>query len=150
MLKAALAEAGRTPLDEEVATTHRLLTEDGVSSGARTQVRRDLERDGIDPERLRRDFVSHQAVHTYLTKHRDLRYERDASEDAERTLETIQRLRSRTRAVVETHVERLRSGDRLAVRSPSVYVDVRVTCEDCGNQYGVEELLDAGGCACES
>jgi hypothetical protein len=65
-----MSEAGLNPLDGEAANTYRLLTSDDVTSGERTKVERHLNRAGIDVEQLRSDLVSHQAVHTYLTKHR--------------------------------------------------------------------------------
>ena len=72
VLAAGMEAAGLTPLDGEVDNTYRLLTDDKVSAGMRTQVERRLERDGVDIEELRTDFVSHQAVHTYLTDDREI------------------------------------------------------------------------------
>ncbi|XVH31638.1 rod-determining factor RdfA [Haloferacaceae archaeon DSL9] len=151
VLAARLRNAGQSPLDGEVENTYRLLTDDDVSAGMQTQAQRRLERDGIDVDELRRDFASHQAIHTYLTKDRDVtppNQQLSAAERLERDRETIQRLESRLEAVADNTLDRLRSTDQLSLGQFSVLVDVRVLCEDCGEQYDVSELLDAGQCAC--
>lgn len=147
LLAAALADAGVQPLDGEVSNLYRLLTGDDVSAAERTRTERRLERDGVDVEALRADFVSYQAVRTYLTSHRGAEYDRDDAESLERAMETIQRLRSRTASVAETRLEQLRGSDRLSLESPRVTVDVRVMCEDCGAQFDVGDL-DDDGCDC--
>ncbi|SFR67842.1 rod-determining factor RdfA [Halogeometricum limi] len=149
LLRAVMVDVGMNPLDGEVANTYRLLTDDDVSSGMRTQARQTLEREGVDVDRLSKNFVSHQAIHTYLTKYRGVT--RDEQTDADRVqkgLDTIQRLRSRTAAVSENIVENLVSTGRIDAGDFEVLVDVRVFCRDCGTQYDVQELLEAGQCEC--
>lgn len=149
LLRATMESAGMNPLDGEVENTYRLLTDDDVSRGMQTQARQTLEREGVDVEALRSDFVSHQAIHTYLTKYRDAsRQEQTDVDRVEKGLETIQRLRSRTSAVSENIVENLSGTDRIDLGDFEVLVDVRVFCRDCGTQYDVQELLDRGGCDC--
>jgi hypothetical protein len=147
ILAAALADTGVQPLDGEVSNLYRLLTGDDVSVAERTRAERQLERDGVDVDELRADFVSYQAIRTYLTSHRDAEYDRDEGESLERALESIQRLRSRTASVAESRLEQLRASDRLSLGSPRVTVEVRVLCEDCGAQFDVAEL-DDDGCDC--
>ncbi|WP_327053869.1 rod-determining factor RdfA [Halomicrococcus gelatinilyticus] len=150
VLRAALDRAGASPLEGEVENTYRLLTDDSVSSGVRTETRNALARDGVAVEELEDDFVTHQAVHTYLTKHRGVEYESggDETDQVEKGAETIQRLRSRTSAVAETTLENLESTDRIALGDFDVFVDVRVLCDTCGRSYTVDDLLEDGGCAC--
>lgn len=149
LLRATMEAAGMNPLDGEVENTYRLLTDDDVSRGMQTQARQTLEREGVDVESLRSDFVSHQAIHTYLTKYRDASREEQADVDrVEKGLKTIQRLRSRTSAVSENIVENLSGTDRIDLGDFEVLVDVRVFCRDCGTQYDVQELLNRGGCDC--
>ncbi|WP_247730593.1 rod-determining factor RdfA [Halovivax limisalsi] len=151
LLAAALAEAEVETLEGDVENMYRLLTDD-VSSGVRTEARNRLERQGVDVEALEREFVSHQAVHTYLRTYRDAAFEPaergpDERRDVER--ERISRLQSRTEAVTEDAVERLAEADALSISRPSVLVDVRVFCDDCGGDYTVDELLSRGGCLCD-
>jgi hypothetical protein len=151
LLEAALSDAGTSTVDGEVANLYRLLTDDGVSSGTRMEARARLERTGVDVDALESDFVTYQAIRTYLTAYRDAEYERASDEDRiERTVEAIQRLRSRLTSVVEANLDRLRSTDRLTLGEFRLFVDVDVLCEDCGAQYRVVELLKRGGCDCDT
>ena len=151
VLRAALDQAGASPLEGEVENTYRLLTDDSVSSGVRTETKNALARDGVDVDELEDDFVTHQAIHTYLTKHRGVNYESSADEtdQVEKGAETIQRLRTRTSAVTETTLENLASTDRITLGDFDVLVDVRVLCDTCGRSYTADELLENGGCACD-
>ena len=149
LLRAVMVEAGMNPLDGEVGNTYRLLTDDDVSSGMRTQAKQTLEREGIDIDELQKNFVSHQAIHTYLTKYRGVTQDEQTDEDrVQKGLDTIQRLRSRTSAVSENIVENLANTGRIQVGEFEVLVDVRVFCRDCGTQYDVQDLLEEGHCEC--
>lgn len=151
LLTASMEAAGLSPLDGEVDNIYRLLTDDDVSAGMRTQVRRRLERDGIDPETVSSDFVSHQAIHTYLTKQRELQPPDDKPSMAERLdqdRETIQRLQSRLEAVTDDTVSRLDATESFSIGEFSVLVGVQVFCEDCGEQHEIGELLATNGCQC--
>jgi len=150
LLRVALARAGKSPVDGEVENLYRLLADDDVSSGMRTEARARLERDGVDVDRIERDFVTYQAIRSYLTEYRDAEYqESTATDQLETVTETIQRLRSRLQSITEDGLQRLRSTDRLTLGTFRLFVDVDVLCEDCGTQYGVVELLEREGCDCE-
>jgi hypothetical protein len=148
LLREAMVEAGMDPLEGEPANAYRLLTDDDVTSGIRTETEQRLRREGVDVDRLRGEFVSYQAVRTYLTEVRGVSYDRPES-DPEGTRGSIERLVGRTAAVVERRLERLRSAGDLALGSFRVRASVTVYCEDCDSQYRVTELLGRGGCGCE-
>ncbi|UPM42136.1 rod-determining factor RdfA [Halocatena salina] len=153
LLEVAMTRAGRQPIDGEVDNVYRLLTGDDVSSGVRTQARNDLKRDGVAIDKLERDFVSHQAVHTYLTKYRGARHSAPATDDNDRiesVTQAIQRLSHRTLRVTEDNLSTLENTDRLKIGDFDVLVDVTVTCQDCGTRYSVVELLERGHCDCVS
>jgi len=147
LLGAAMTSAGIAATERDVEHVYSVLTDSDVSSEARVQKRRELERDGIPVDELEQDFVSHQAVHTYLRKYRGAEYENDRDR-IESATETLQRLRSRTTAVTERTVESLANVDRISVGSFDVFADIRVHCSDCGGDYGVVDLLKRGGCDC--
>lgn len=151
LLASAMDGADATPLGGEVDTVYEQLTGEEVSEGTRTQTRLRLERTGVDVDRLLDDFVSHQAIYTYLTERRDVEYPSDGSGDdsVEKEVEKIQRLRSRTVAVIEDAVERMRKTDQVDVGDFDVLLDVRILCENCGTYHGVDELVDNGGCGCD-
>jgi hypothetical protein len=151
LLDSVLTAVGASTVSGEVENLYRLLTADDVSSGMRTEARAQLERDGVDVDGLERDFVTYQAIRSYLTEYRDATYEEPSdSEQIESVVDTIQRLRSRLRSITEGSLDRLRSTDRLTLGTFRLFVDVDVLCEDCGAQYGVVELLERGGCDCEA
>lgn len=148
LLSAAMADAGMQPLDGEVENVYRLLTAEDVGGGDRTRMRRRLEREGIDVDTLVDDFVTYQAVRTYLKSHREAEYtppERDRTAEG---IENIQRLRGRTTTVTEGKLEQLRDTGEITLGEFRTVVDITVLCEDCGGQYEVTELLDSGGCDC--
>jgi len=151
VLAAAMQDAGVRTVDGEAGNLYRLLTDDDVSSGQRAEAEAKLERNGLDPETLRADFVSHQAIHTYLTKHRGVEPPgRDAPADRPaRTAETIQRTRGRLRTVTESSLEELARSGELTLGDADVLVSVQVYCDDCGRQFDIDELLERGGCDCE-
>ena len=150
LLRSAMSAVGVSTVSGEVSNLYQLLTDDDVSSGMRTEARARLERDGVDVDRLERDFVSYQAIRSYLTKYRDAEYEEPSEEEqVESVLDSIQRLRARLRSITESGLDRLRSTDRITLGDFRLFVDVDVLCEDCGAQYGVADLLERGGCDCE-
>lgn len=152
LLEAAMDEAGRSHFEGEIENTYRLLTADDVSSGVRTQVETTLAQEGIDIEALRKAFVSHQTIHTYLTEYRGVSRSSEEESDeppSQKAKDTIQRLKSRLRAVVENNLDNLRNTGRITLGQFTVFVDVRVFCEDCARQYEIVELLDRRGCDCQ-
>jgi hypothetical protein len=148
LLGAAMAEAGVQSLDGEVENTYRLLTDDDVTQADRTRTQRRLERDGVDVERLQRDFVTYQAVRTYLREYRDASYAPDTRDRTEVERENIQRLRGRTLTVTDSKLDQLQQSGDIAPSEYRTFVEINVLCEDCGAQYGVDELLERGGCGC--
>jgi hypothetical protein len=149
VLRAALDEAGASPLDGEVENTYRLLRGDDVSPGMQTEVRRQLERDGVDREQVESDFVSHQAIHTYLREHRGAELESEEESRVEKEARTIRRLQGRVSVVTESGLTRLSNADDITIGDFEVLTDVQVYCADCGSQYEAVELIERGGCDCD-
>lgn len=148
LLEAALRKADSQPLDGEAENLYRLLTADEVSSADRTRARRQLERAGVDSEQLERDFVTYQAIRTYLKSHRNAEYTPDETDPLERETTNLQQLRGRTVSVTEGKLRQLRESDALELGEFRTIVDIQVVCEDCNTQYDVVELLERGGCDC--
>lgn len=149
VLAAALTDTGQQRLEGEASHYYNLLTDDDVTAGMRTQTERRLEREGIDVESLTDDFVSHQAIHTYLTKFRDVKYpQEEAGNRVESARETLQQLRSRTQAVTDTTIDSLQKNDGVDIGDFNVFVSIQVMCKDCQRQYDFDELLEEGRCQC--
>ena len=149
LLHRRLVTAGYDPLDGEVSNLYRLLSEADVTAGSRVDAEATLEEYGIDPEALRREFVSHQAVHTYLTEFRGASKERSATDRPGNARRTIQRLRSRLVAVAENSLDHLRTAGELSIGEFTVLLEVQVLCEDCGASYPITDLIRRGRCECE-
>jgi predicted transcriptional regulator len=148
VLEKALAEAGVQIIDSEIKNMYRLLTDDDASSADRRRIMGRLERQEIDVEELQSDFVSYQAIRTYLKEHRGAEYVKDTDTQSEAALESIQRLRSRVASVTESKIEQLASMDDATVGNVHVSVEVRAFCEDCNSQYDIDTLFDQRGCNC--
>lgn len=150
VIEAAMREAGEDPLPGEIETVHDALGAGEASPGVEQDVRGRLARSGVDVDALESDLVSYQAVRTYLTRDRDVEYSRPETDQMESTRDRIQRLRGRLRAVTEQRLEDLAETGQLTLGETHTLVQVQVYCEDCGRQYEIDELLDRGGCECES
>ncbi len=148
LLEAALRQADSQPLDGEAENLYRLLTADEVSSADRTRARRQLERAGVDSEQLERDFVTYQAIRTYLKSHRNAEYTPDETDPLDRETTNLQQLRGRTVSVTEGKLRQLADSDALELGEFRTIVDIQVVCEDCNTQYDVVELLERGRCDC--
>lgn len=151
VLAQVLYQNAISALDGEAANYYRLLTADDISSGTRTQIENRLEPHGIDVEKLKRDFVTHQAIHTYLTKERNVTYNQPELSDEKRMnarIETIGRLKNRLVAVVEQTISEFAQCEGSFSGDTHVMVLVQVQCTDCDTQYPITELLTKGGYKC--
>ena len=148
IVAAVLQRGGERPLPGEIETVRMAVA--GDADGATTRdVATRLEDLGVDLASLEADFVSYQAVRTYLTSVRDAEYERDDGEPIQAATDRIQRLEGRLRAVTADQMETLSQRGAIEVGDTRVLVSTQVYCEDCGRQFDVEELLERGGCDCE-
>lgn len=148
MLSQALEDESIKPLDGEIENMYRLLTDDDASSAESTRVKRRLERDGVDVETLLDDFVTYQAIRSYLKYHRGAEYTPEETDPLERERTNFQKLRGRMVSVTEGQIEQLRESDELTLGEFRTLADIRVVCEDCNTQFDVLELLERGGCHC--
>jgi hypothetical protein len=148
VLRRRLEAAGIDTLDGELENIYRLLTDEDVSAAERTRVRRRLQRDDLDVEAVEDDFVTYQAIRTYLKEYRDAEYIQEDRDPIEREVENVERLRGRVDTVTSGKLEQLGERGDLSLGSFRTVVDVKVVCEDCHSQYDVLDLLDRGGCDC--
>jgi predicted transcriptional regulator len=150
LLLAAIDDVGGSTLDGEVANLHRLLTSDDVSSGQRTEARIRLRQQGIGIDKLESNFVTYQAIRTYLKEYRGAEYKKPGDRTRVKNVtETVQRLTSRTRSVVENSLNHLQSTSTVSIGKFRIFVEINVLCEDCNSQYGIVELLQRRSCDCE-
>lgn len=151
LLRAGFRRADRTPIDGEIDNLYRVLTDDDVDAGSRTQARERLRRNGVPIEEVEADFVSHQTIYRHLRNCLDISYDpedRTAADRVESWRDRIRALRARTATVADRGVDSLSDAGAIDVGSVDVLVDVSVTCNDCGEFYALDDLLDRGGCEC--
>ncbi|WP_144901058.1 rod-determining factor RdfA [Halobellus captivus] len=150
LLEQTLIDAGMSALESDVSTTYQNLTDDEVSTGVRTDARSRLEQNGVDVDTLESNFVSYQAIRSYLTEYRDAEYRQLSDEEkVEKDLQSIQRLMTRTLSVTEERIEKLRETGRIDIDEFEVLLDMQVLCQRCGDQYSVAEFLENRGCDCQ-
>ncbi|MFC7250450.1 rod-determining factor RdfA [Halomicroarcula sp. GCM10025324] len=150
LLEQTLLDAGMNALEANVDMTYRNLTDEDVSTGVQTDTRSRLERNGIDVDALQSDFVTYQAIRSYLKEWRGAAYEGPSDDEKiQKDLESIQRLMTRTMSVTEERIEKLRNSDRFELGDFEVFLDAQVLCQECGSQYSVSELFDQRGCECQ-
>ncbi|WP_117595705.1 MULTISPECIES: rod-determining factor RdfA [Haloprofundus] len=151
VLESAMAETPITVLDGDVAHLYERLSDGSVSAGQRAETENYLKRAGVNVERVRNDFVSHQTVHTHLRE--CLGATRDRIHDPESRVEkadkTVLSLQNRMRLVTEETIERLERADIVSIDSFDVYVDTTIVCGECDRSLSFSELLDRGNCRCQ-
>lgn len=149
LVRERLYEAGLNPSEAEVEEVVRSLTGGETGAAEQTQLRRRLEREGVDIDDLAGDVVTYQAVRSYLQDYRGAEYERDTGDRLDTVANAVQKLRGRLVSVTETKLDQLRNTSHLTLGEFRVMADVRVLCTECNSQYGVSELLTEGGCDCD-
>ena len=148
LLETAVGDAGIQFLDGELTNSYRLLTDGEVSSGDRMRIRRRLKRDGVDVDKLESDFVTYQAIRSYLKDNRNAEYKPNTTDPIDREKTNIQRLRGRMTSVTDGKLEQLRSRNIVDIGEFQTLANIQVICEDCNAKFEVLELLERGSCDC--
>jgi hypothetical protein len=148
LLRERLDRHGVSSVGMDVETVYRHLRGE-ESAGSQTRVHRQLDREGVDVDSLREEFVSHTAIRTFL-RNRSVTRSEDEGDQVAAEATHIQQLQNRTAVVAEDKLETLRSTDRVLIGDFRVLVDVQVFCEDCQRQFDINELLEVRRCSCHS
>jgi hypothetical protein len=138
-------------LDGEIENTYRLLTDDNVSRGMRTQARSRLQKQDIDVEQLQSNFVSYGTVRRHLKHCLGVEREPTDTDDdpAEIGTQRIAALQNRTIAVTENTLSQLYSAGELVAGDIDVFVDITIACPECGMHATIREFIENNGCHCE-
>lgn len=146
LVEAALRDVDTLPLSVDVGGIYEALRRG--SRTERLRAERRLEREGVDAEALTADFVSHQAVHTYLRRNREASPPASTTNTVENRIQTIEKLEGRVAAVAEAAVSGVPAAEDADTPAYEVLVDVKGVCTACGETYAVRDLLTRGGCRC--
>lgn len=150
LLETAISAEGQRPIDGEISNLYRLLTDEEVTRGDRIRAERRLQRQEIDVGDLRDDFVSYQAIRTYLKKVRGVSKDDTGTTRRETARNTVERLLGRAASVAEDRIDQLDEADDIQIGQAQAIIDLRVRCVDCGEQYTLDDLLETGSCDCFS
>lgn len=149
LLERAMLDAGISAIESDVEATYENLTSDDVSTAVRMDTRNRLNQKGIKPDDLESDFVTYQAIRTYLKEWRGAEYDHPSdAEKIKKDRESVQRLMTRTLSVIEDRIEKLRDTNRVNIDQFEVILDVKILCQQCGRQQSVADFLDQKGCKC--
>ena len=135
-------EWSRSPVYEALHT-------DELSDAEEIEIRRELDRAGVDVEQLSSDLFSHQTVYRHLTQCLDASKDDDRTPDERRETakDTVHALQQRTEIVSESTIEALQSAGIADLGAVEVLVDLTVVCSDCGRSMDFESAVD-DGCDC--
>jgi hypothetical protein len=125
---------------------YEVLRGDDVGAGRRAEVVAQLANGGVPVEEIEDDFVSHEGVRTYLRDVLDVDTSRDRGATLADGRDTAAWARARCTAVIEQTLARLHEAGELSAEDVTVTNTVRVTCEESGETYRLNEFLDRGGC----
>jgi len=148
ILRCAMEEAGMKYIEGDPERYYRLLT-DGESDLAVEQVRQRFRKAGVNVDALLEDIPSYQTIRHHLTNclGKDTSGHKGASPDPQTIEETIRALTTRSERVAEKGIRRLRTHGIRDTGPVEVNTVINVTCADCGNTYGIYEILRQG-CGC--
>lgn len=150
----AVVDARLSEVDASQTTWSRLpaleALQNDLSESEAIEVRREMERAGVDVDDLESDLLSHQTMYRHLTDCLDGRPadETTPSERRENARDIVYALQRRTTLVAESKIDTLQSADVTDISDPDVLVDIQVICRDCGYAMDFEDAL-TGGCQCE-
>lgn len=144
-----VAESEASPVQWDRTRVYEALEANDSDDPDSIEIRRGLERAGIDLANLESDVVSHQTVYRHLTDCLDADADTEIGDDERRdtALDTVHALQRRTELVTESQVESLRSAGVAPVEDPDVIVDVRILCRECGRSMDLERAV-TDGCDC--
>ena len=140
ILDQALRQNGVTLDRDHVKTLSKQLDSDTIPLTAH-----DLNNRGIDTKEIKEDFISYQTVHNYLCKVRDVEYKAETASKSER-INALRKLHQRVETVNRQTVKRLSSRDQLSGQSPSIDMDIKAECPNCGVATNLLIYLQNGGC----
>lgn len=147
----SVLRAHRGTVAGEPENYYRLLTDEDVSRGMRTEARERLREFGVDVDTLEDEFVSHQTVYRHLRNCLGVDRESpppDTGTAVRDALGTVRALQRRTEAVTTTTLERLDRDGHIHVGEPDVLVDVVVSCRGCGERIQLSSSLAGRSCGC--
>jgi len=140
LLRREMDRAGLSTLGNEAESKYDRLVGDDASA---SELERVLQREGIDVERLRKDFVSYGVVRTHITECLGAEYEEPESDDWQR--QAIEIATDHARSRIGDAVSSLQSSGELESGGElDVLVQAELECADCQSKVPVERAIRRG------
>lgn len=136
------------PRPQEFSHIYSVLTSNDISPEKFEELRKNLTMLGIDVDDIKADFVSHQAVHSYLRNYRNVEYERE-QRSIEEDLETVHRIRSQLINITGSIIKKHRLKNDFNGDTYDINVDIQIHCKECDYSSSVEQYLENKGCECQ-
>lgn len=151
IIEAELAAANLGQLEWSRSPVYEALHTDELDNAEEIEIRRKLDRAGIDVEELSFALVSHQTVYRHLTQCLDVSKDDGQTPDErrEKARNTVYALQQRTEIVTAKTVKSLQSAGVTDLGDIEVLVDLQVVCGDCGRSMDFETAI-SDGCNCHS
>ncbi|WP_137285850.1 rod-determining factor RdfA [Halorussus salinisoli] len=151
IIEAALSAANVTQHQWSRSPVYEALTTDELSEAEEIEIRRELDRAGVDVEQLSSDLVSHQTVYRHLKQCLGATKDDSQTPDERRqkAKDTVFALQQRLETVTESTLETLQSAGIADLGETDVLVDLNVVCSDCGRSMGFETAV-RDGCSCNN
>jgi hypothetical protein len=144
-----VAESKASPVQWDRTRVYEALGAGNSDDPDSIEIRRALERAGVDLAPLESDIVSHQTVYRHLTDCLDATADTEVGDDERRenAFDTVYALQRRTELVTESQIESLQSAGVASIGDPDAIVDVRILCRECGRSMDLERAV-TDGCDC--
>jgi hypothetical protein len=140
---------GGVDTDADPATVYAALMSDSGLPAQRQDSIRETLAGRLDLERLQTDFVSHETVRKHLKNHLGIDTSRGGFESQEELREALETYQRQYRDAVEGALQRAARAGLLDGTEFRIY-QTRVECVDCSRTVRLSELIENGGCECNS
>lgn len=148
-LTAVTLDAAGVELEAEPATVRAAVDGDESVPPDRRDPIREAVAGKLDLQRLQTDFISHETVRMHLKDHLGVSTSSGGFDSTEELRETLLALQAQYLDSIESALGR--AADRGFVTGDTFTVyRTRVECDGCSRTYRLEDLLDKGGCDCDS
>jgi len=147
VIEVTLIEQGEPPLEGEEDLIYDQLTADGDNQSDR--VERRLEKNGIDPNRLKEDFISYKTIDRHFKNCTDLERETTDPLDRADAIDRVRAMNRRVEKVAENTLSELNERASLGFEDPEVSASVTVACPECDERKSFTAAIKHG-CECST
>lgn len=146
VIQVTLIEQGEPPIEGEEDLLYDQLTADSNERSER--VERRLEKNGIDPTRLREDFISYKTIDRHFKNCTE--QERETADPIDRSdaIDRVRKMNRRVEKVAANTLSELNKHTSLGFEDPDVSASVTVACPRCGERKSFTAAIKHG-CECE-